>query len=101
MRRESKLKRKALALIREIKGGNSQELAKKTIKLMKESVHYREQRKKLFKKYKRDLLRDKSDDRLDPTKSIEYGFKYFARMLNAAETLVLKGLGVDEGHANK
>ncbi len=82
MRRESALKRRALAQVPKIKKENSRELATLTIKLMKESLDCGEKRKKLFKRYKRDLLRNRADDRLNPPKSIEYGFKYFARMLN-------------------
>ncbi|MCP4683270.1 MAG: lytic transglycosylase domain-containing protein [Desulfobacterales bacterium] len=82
IKRETDLKRRALALIPEIKSENSREPAKLIIELMQESFSFGEKRKKLFIKYKRDLLRNGLDDRLDPSKAIEYGFKYFAGLLN-------------------
>ena len=38
-------------------------------------------RKRLFERYREELLTDRNDGRLQPAKSIEYGLKYFAKLM--------------------
>ncbi len=55
--------------------------AKEARSLMQESIELGEQREKLFDRYKRELLEDGTDERLDPAKAIEYGLRYFAELM--------------------
>jgi soluble lytic murein transglycosylase-like protein len=48
---------------------------------MQESLDYRNKRKKLHARYKRELLRRGTDDRLNPRLIMAYGYKYFASMM--------------------
>jgi hypothetical protein len=83
--RERSLRRQAVALIQEIRGENKLEIARRARDLMQESLDYRDKRKKLYRRYKRELLRKGTDDRLNPRLIIEYGFKYFAAMMESYE----------------
>jgi soluble lytic murein transglycosylase-like protein len=82
MQRERKLRRKAMTLIDTITGENMENTAKEALKLMQTSLECRKKRKALFARYKSDLLKEGIDDRLSPNKAIEYGYRYFAKMLN-------------------
>jgi hypothetical protein len=81
MERERMLRRKAMALIRAITEENMAGHARRARKLMQESQDCKARRTKLFALYKRELLKKDADDRLDPRKAIEYGFKYFSSMM--------------------
>ena len=81
LRRERSLRREAVALIQEINAETKLEIAKRARDLMQESLDYQDKRKKLYARYKRELLRNGTDDRLDPRMIIEYGFKYFSSMM--------------------
>ena len=81
MDRERMLKRRALAIIRKITEKNVAGFARRARKSMQESMDCKARRTKLFARYKRELLKKNSDDRLDPRKAIEYGFKYFSTIM--------------------
>ncbi|MBW2616419.1 MAG: transglycosylase SLT domain-containing protein [Deltaproteobacteria bacterium] len=81
MERERMLRRKSMAIIRAITEENMAGHARRARKLMQESLDCKARRTKLFALYKRELLKKNADDRLDPRKAIEYGFKYFSRMM--------------------
>ncbi|MDY6971727.1 MAG: transglycosylase SLT domain-containing protein [Thermodesulfobacteriota bacterium] len=81
MVRERRLKRKAMSLVMDINEQNRLEYAKRARELTQESIRCAESRRKLYAQYKQDLLTKGRDDRLDPAKAIEYGHKYFARMM--------------------
>lgn len=81
--RERSLRRQAVALIQEIREENKLEMARRARDLMQESLDCRDKRKKLYARYKRELLRKGTDDRLNPRLIIEYGFKYFAAMMES------------------
>ncbi len=82
MDRERILRRRAMAIVREITEKNMAGHARRARKAMQESLGCRARRIKLFARYKRELLKKDADDRLDPRKAIEHGFKYFASMMN-------------------
>jgi soluble lytic murein transglycosylase-like protein len=48
---------------------------------MKEAFLLKEQRKKLFDRYRSELLTHRDDDRLQPNLAIEFGYKYFSSLL--------------------
>lgn len=78
---ERRLRHRAMGLIRKITDENMLKLAKNARELMQESLRCRQKRKELYAKYKRELLRKGTDDRLNPHKAIKYGFKYFSNMM--------------------
>ena len=79
--RERELRRKAISLITDINEQNRLEYARLARDLMQESLRCAGSRKELYARYKQELLTKGWDDRLDPGKVIEYGFKYFAKMM--------------------
>ncbi len=81
--RERSLRRQAQALIQELGEDNKLEMARRARDLMQASLDCRGKRKKLYARYKRELLRKGRDDRLNPELSIEYGYKYFATMIKS------------------
>ncbi len=81
LKKERDLRKEARAALKSIKGKSDLKHAKRAYTLMQKSLDLGEKRKKLFNKYKRELLKDKSDDRLKPKNAIEYGLLYFAGLL--------------------
>jgi len=79
--RERKLKNKAKNLLLEITEENSISLAKQARDLMQEALDCGKVRKELYARYKKELLKFGTDDRLDPLKALDYGFKYFSQMM--------------------
>jgi hypothetical protein len=81
MGRERKLKNRAKKLILEITDEKNLEPARRARQLMKEALKYKEKRTKLYARYKKEVLKNETDDRLDSRKAIKYGFKYFASVM--------------------
>jgi hypothetical protein len=81
MARERKLRNRAMKLVKEITEDYNLGLARRARELMQESLKYREKRTELYARYKKELLKKGTDDRLDPQKSIKHGFKYFSSMM--------------------
>lgn len=81
MRRERRAKEGAIAALLQISETNKLDYARKARQLMQQSLRLGRQRERLFARYKRELLQNRSDDRLQPSKAIEYGLRYFARMM--------------------
>jgi Transglycosylase SLT domain len=81
MDRERMLRRRAMAIVREITEKNVAGHARRARKAMQESLDCKARRTKLFARYKRELLKKDADDRLDPRKAIEHGFKYFSSIM--------------------
>ncbi len=81
LKKELQQKEGALALIPKMTGEDRLVLARQARKMMQASLACKEKRTLLYARYERDLLQSKSDDRLDPSKAIEFGFRYFADMM--------------------
>jgi hypothetical protein len=82
MTRERSLRREAIRTVtRGVTSRNSLEAARRAKDLMQKSLNLRAQRTNLYARYRRELLRQGKDDRLDPGKAIRYGFVYFSQML--------------------
>ncbi len=79
--RERKLKNRAKELIPKINKSNCTKLARKARDLTQEALNCKEKRKKLYVRYKRELLKYGKDERLNPHKAAEYGLKYFSNMM--------------------
>jgi hypothetical protein len=81
LRREQSIKREAMATLSRINEENKTYYAKQALLLMRSSFVLGKKRKKLFERYRKELLENRADSRLKPTKAIEYGLKYFARLM--------------------
>jgi hypothetical protein len=81
MERQRELRRKAMALIREITKDGMIEYAGQARQLTQKSLDFRRKWSELYARYRQELLKE-SDDRLDPGKAIEHGFRYFVKMVN-------------------
>ena len=81
MGREWNLRNRARKLILEITDSHNLEPARRARELMKDALKYKEKRTRLYARYKREVLKNATDDRLDPEKAITYGFKYFASLM--------------------
>jgi soluble lytic murein transglycosylase-like protein len=84
MGKERRLKRQAMALIREITNESMLESAGKARQRMQESLDLGRRWKRLYTRYKQELLGE-NDDRLDPVKAIKHGLRYFATMMRMHE----------------
>ncbi len=78
---ERNLKSRAKGLISKINEKNMMEYAKRARSLMQKSLDFKRKRIKLYARYKRDLLSGSTDDRLNPQKAIEHGFRFFAGLM--------------------
>ncbi|MEJ2725567.1 MAG: lytic transglycosylase domain-containing protein [Deltaproteobacteria bacterium] len=83
--KERRARCQAWALLAQMDEKNKIQIAKRSRTLMHTSLAYGRKKDKLYLKYKRQLLQKRSDDRLKPSLAIEYGFKYFARLMKAQE----------------
>jgi soluble lytic murein transglycosylase-like protein len=79
--RERKLRQKAIALIPRITEENRLKFAGLARKYMLKAIDCGKECAQLFSRYKRELLDKGSDDRLDPSKAIEHGYRYFSEMM--------------------
>jgi soluble lytic murein transglycosylase-like protein len=78
---ERSLKSRAKALISKINEKNMMQYAKRARSMMQNSLVFRQKRIKFYARYRRELLRKQTDDRLDPQKAIKYGFRFFAGLM--------------------
>ena len=85
MERQRKLRKRARVLLSEVTATNKTKLAKEARGLMQKSLNCGRERSKLFRRYKRELLKQGRDDRLKPGKAIEYGYGYFSGLMKAQE----------------
>ncbi len=81
LKKERDLRSQVNAELMKIKENSDLPHAKKAYNLMQKSLDLGDRRKKLFDKYKSELLKDKTDDRLQPANAIKYGLLYFAELL--------------------
>jgi soluble lytic murein transglycosylase-like protein len=85
LRREQKIRQEAIRTLLEINNENKLQYAKQAVILMRMSMVLGKKRKRLYEKYRNELLEIRADSRLQPAKSIEYGLKYFARLMKSQE----------------
>jgi soluble lytic murein transglycosylase-like protein len=81
LKNERELRIQARGALKNIKGESDISHAKRAYTLMQTSLDLGEKRKKLFNRYKKELLKRNTDDRLKPANAIEYGLIYFAELL--------------------
>lgn len=85
LRHEQRVKREAMETLSRVNEENKIYYAKQALLLMRSSLVLGKKRKRLFERYRRELLENRADSRLKPTKAIEYGLKYFARLMKNQE----------------
>ncbi len=85
LRREQSIKREAMETLSRINEDNKIYYAKQALQLMKSSLALGKKRKRLYERYRKELLENRADSRLKPTKAIEYGLRYFARLMKNQE----------------
>lgn len=73
------------ALFKITEDDNRLQYAEQARSLMQTSLDLRQQRETLIKRYKKELLAERTDERLDPVKAIEYGLIYFAGLMKAQQ----------------
>ncbi|MFH1123631.1 MAG: transglycosylase SLT domain-containing protein [Pseudomonadota bacterium] len=80
--RERKTKAKAKAALNQIEETNGLHHAKRARELMQQSLAHGEKRERLYAQYRRELLRNnRTDERLNPSLAVEYGYRYFAALM--------------------
>ena len=80
---ERKTKKQALALFSQIRQENMLEVAAQARDLMQDALVLGRRRDVLYSQYRSEILRNKLDDRLNPSTAIEYGFKFFLQQMRA------------------
>jgi soluble lytic murein transglycosylase-like protein len=83
MKQERITKERAEAALFLINEKNKLTQARRARELMQKSLRLGKKREELFSKYKRELLKKRTDDRLKAELAIEYGLTYFARQMRA------------------
>lgn len=81
MGQEREKRREAFKVLFRINEKNKIQYAKLARKLIQESLALKQKKERLFARYKQELVRNHTDDRLKPKQAIEYGLKYFARLI--------------------
>ena len=85
MRKERNLRNRAMRLILRVTQEDRLETARRARDLMQQSFDCRRKRIDLYARYRKEILDKRRDDRLEPRKAIEYGFKYFDNLMTDQE----------------
>jgi soluble lytic murein transglycosylase-like protein len=83
LKKERDFKEMAMLALQQITEENKLFQANRARDMMQNSLALGEKRKRLFAEYKRDLLDEGSDDRLQASLAIEHGLKYLAELMKA------------------
>ena len=89
---ERRTRAQAMAALHRINEDNKIQLASEARDLMQEALRVGRQKEKLYAQYRKELLQSSSDGRLDASLAMEYGLKYFLRLMkdyNGDVTLAL------------
>ena len=78
---ERRSRDRAKSLLEKITEENKLGHARLALELMAKSRKYGKKRAELYGRYKKELLKRGTDDRLDPRKAMEFGLKYFSTMM--------------------
>jgi soluble lytic murein transglycosylase-like protein len=72
---------RATATLFQINEENSLTMATQARELMQEALALGQKKDALYSQYKKDLLQNSGDDRLNPSRAIEHGFAYFMKLI--------------------
>jgi len=89
---ERRTRAQAMAALHRINEDNKIQLASEARDLMQEAQRIGRQKEKLYAQYRKELLQSSKDERLDASLAMEYGLKYFLRLMkdyNGDVTLAL------------
>ena len=89
---ERRTRAQATAALHRINEDNKVQLASEARDLMQEAQRIGRQKEKLYAQYRKELLQSSKDERLDASLAMEYGLKYFLRLMkdyNGDVTLAL------------
>jgi hypothetical protein len=78
---ERRTRAQAMAALHRISEENKLLLASEARDLMQEALRIGQQKERLYAQYRKELLQSSSDDRLDASLAMEYGLKYFLRLM--------------------
>jgi membrane-bound lytic murein transglycosylase MltF len=78
---ERSTRAQAMAALYSINESNAREFAAKARDLMQKALDLCQQREKLYFRYRKELLESRADDRLNPSISIEVGYKHLCNLL--------------------
>ena len=78
---ERKNRRQAMAILFQINEKNRLKYAAEARELMQKSLTLARKKKRLFSRYRKELLQKGTDARFQPAQAIEYGLKYFAGLM--------------------
>jgi Transglycosylase SLT domain len=78
---ERRTRAQAMATLYRITEENKLQAASEARELMQEALRIGQQKDKLYAQYRRELLQSGNDDRLDASLAMEYGLKYFLRLM--------------------
>jgi len=81
LKRERSLRKKALSLMSGVTRANMVKKAELARRYMQDSLACSRKRSELFARYRKELVQQNQDDRLDPCKAIAYGYRYFSDLM--------------------
>lgn len=81
MDQERKARTQAMEALSGIRESNKIEFAAKARSLMQRAMDLSRQREKLLRRYRKDLLESRADDRLNPSVAIDFGYGYFCALM--------------------
>ncbi|MDQ1336338.1 MAG: Lytic transglycosylase protein [Thermodesulfobacteriota bacterium] len=81
LKRERDLRLEAISLISKASPAGMAKQAKLARELMQDSLNSGRKRSNLFARYRKELLENNQDDRLDPRKAMVYGYRYFSDLM--------------------
>jgi soluble lytic murein transglycosylase-like protein len=70
-----------MAALHRISEDNKVQLASEARDLMQEALRIGRHKERLYAQYRKELLQSSNDERLDASLAMEYGLKYFLRLL--------------------
>lgn len=85
LREEREARKEAMAALFAITPENGVRMAAKARDQMQKSLRLKQEKDRLFSKYRRELRERSSDPRLHPEKAVEYGLAYFNGLLRDQE----------------
>jgi len=82
LKRERRLREEVWRYLKKIRDKTHIESAKKAWQMRQDAIRLKNQRERLFKRYRRELLNNpKRDQRLDPMLCLSKGLRYFSEMM--------------------
>lgn len=78
---ERRTRAQAMAALHRIQEDNTIPMASEARELMQEALKIGQQKERLYAQYRKELLQQPTDGRLDASLAMEYGFKYFLRLM--------------------